>query len=72
MKTIRVNPAEVNGKPLVVLRENGTVIKKTKEGTKVPKTSFYGRLIKDGDLINLDAVKEQAPVAKEEKKKGGK
>lgn len=72
MQTIRVNPAVVNGKPLVVLRENGTVIEKKQGGTKVPKTSFYGRLIKDGDLINLDAEKEKSPVAKEEKRKGGK
>lgn len=71
MKTMRVNPAEINGKPLVVLREDGRIIESKPGGTQVPCTAFYNRLLKEGGLVKVNTVVESY-IKKEDKKKGGK
>lgn len=48
---VMVNPRRNDKGPLTVLNIHGQQIKESEKGTPVPKTSFYNRMIKDGDLI---------------------
>lgn len=69
LNIIRVNPAKEGKGHRVVLDNLGRAIPHRVGGTNVPETSFYRRLIRDGDLVKIPA-----PPAKnkgEEKKAAG-
>lgn len=64
MSTMRVNPRVIDKKIVIVLDEVGQKINLVDQGNKVPKTSFYNRLLRDGDLV---LVKNKKPARDTEK-----
>ena len=68
MRTVKVNPGiDRKGNPLKVFKENMVEILPSKEGTTVPRTAFYNRLIKNKDLIIVADV--QTPIFKKVEEK---
>ena len=61
MRQMKVNPRRVDGKDLTVLDYQGRRITFKSGGTLVPRTTFYNRLLKDKDLLEVKD-RETTPV----------
>lgn len=69
MSNVRVQPVN---KDLVVLDSHSRRIPWEEKGVEVKKTIHVVRLIKSGDLTDMDAAVKKEAVAIKESKKGGK
>lgn len=65
LKRVLVNPRMVDGKPLKVLNLHGQPIPRTEQGTAVPATAFYNRLLRDKDLEKVEEKKPSKSVKQE-------